>query len=123
MVVSSEGVASKERATRSPGSVERKPKGLRSKEGCLTCRIRRKKCDQGKHSDSCESCRRLHIECLGYSRNRPEWLKVWISVPVPLAPLTFGANTGRQSRRLQAHDQALLGGSVPSLTNLSPSYR
>ncbi|CEL57368.1 hypothetical protein RSOLAG1IB_02107 [Rhizoctonia solani AG-1 IB] len=58
----------------SPGP-ERKSKGIRSKEGCLTCRIRRKKCDQGKHADSCESCRRLHIECLGYSRNRPEWLK------------------------------------------------
>ncbi|CAE6480756.1 unnamed protein product [Rhizoctonia solani] len=52
-----------------------KAKGIRSKEGCLTCRIRRKKCDQGKQADSCESCRRLHIECLGYSRNRPEWLK------------------------------------------------
>ncbi|CAE6434771.1 unnamed protein product [Rhizoctonia solani] len=58
----------------SPGP-DRKAKGIRSKEGCLTCRIRRKKCDQGKHADSCESCRRLHIECLGYSRNRPEWLK------------------------------------------------
>lgn len=42
MVVSSEGVTSKERATSSPGSIERKPKGLRSKDGCLTCRIRRK---------------------------------------------------------------------------------
>ncbi|CAE6369933.1 unnamed protein product [Rhizoctonia solani] len=58
----------------SPGA-DRKSKGVRSKEGCLTCRIRRKKCDQGKHADSCESCRRLHIECLGYSRCRPEWLK------------------------------------------------
>lgn len=74
MVVSTAGVASKEK-TSSHGSPERKTKGIRSKEGCLTCRIRRKKCDQGKHADSCESCRRLHIECLGYSRNRPEWLK------------------------------------------------
>ncbi|KAG8768014.1 hypothetical protein FRC12_005879, partial [Ceratobasidium sp. 428] len=75
MVVSRQGgVASKEHPV-SPGSNDRKPKGIRSKEGCLTCRIRRKKCDQGKHEHSCESCRRLHIECLGYSRNRPEWLK------------------------------------------------
>ncbi|KAG8678679.1 hypothetical protein FRC08_017585, partial [Ceratobasidium sp. 394] len=73
MVVLREGISSKDRPI-SPDS-ERKPKGIRSKEGCLTCRIRRKKCDQGKHEHSCESCRRLHIECLGYSRNRPEWLK------------------------------------------------
>lgn len=41
MVVSTTGVASKERIA-SPESVGRKPKGLRSKDGCLTCRIRRK---------------------------------------------------------------------------------
>ncbi|QRW04803.1 Fungal specific transcription factor domain [Ceratobasidium sp. AG-Ba] len=74
MAVSKESVTTKDHPT-SPVSPERKPKGIRSKEGCLTCRIRRKKCDQGKHEHSCESCRRLHIECLGYSRNRPEWLK------------------------------------------------
>ncbi|KAF8606510.1 hypothetical protein BDV93DRAFT_553680 [Ceratobasidium sp. AG-I] len=51
-------------------------KRIRSKDGCLTCRIRRKKCDGSRdHADGCETCARLHIECLGYSTKRPEWLK------------------------------------------------
>ncbi|KAJ1311811.1 hypothetical protein OPQ81_010274 [Rhizoctonia solani] len=74
-IVHTTRVGSMPGGTSSPPGVERRSKGIRSKEGCLTCRIRRKKCDQGKQADSCESCRRLHIECLGYSRNRPEWLK------------------------------------------------
>lgn len=52
-------------------------KRVRTKGGCLTCRIRRKKCDESRDhlNGGCETCARLHIECLGYSTKRPEWLK------------------------------------------------
>ncbi|KAG8790229.1 hypothetical protein FRC12_012435 [Ceratobasidium sp. 428] len=38
---------------------------VRSKTGCLTCKNRRKKCDEGR--PVCERCTRAGIECLGYS--------------------------------------------------------
>ncbi|QRV75244.1 Fungal Zn(2)-Cys(6) binuclear cluster domain [Ceratobasidium sp. AG-Ba] len=51
-------------------------KRIRTKGGCLTCRIRRKKCDESReHNEGCETCARLRIQCLGYSNKRPEWLK------------------------------------------------
>ncbi|KAG8750272.1 hypothetical protein FRC12_012962 [Ceratobasidium sp. 428] len=65
------------RKTRSGRSAPPPPsKRVRTKGGCLTCRIRRKKCDESReHNGGCETCARLHIECLGYSTKRPEWLK------------------------------------------------
>ncbi|KAG8875875.1 hypothetical protein FRB97_004670 [Tulasnella sp. 331] len=47
----------------------------RSKAGCMTCRIRRKKCDLEKDGDSCKTCLRLHIECLGWGAKRPDALR------------------------------------------------
>lgn len=84
MVVTHESAPPKAKPKGSGGGsgVPGKEKRLRSKEGCLTCRIRGKKCDQGKvleddaQHPGCAACRRLRIECLGYARNRPEWLKV-----------------------------------------------
>lgn len=86
MVVTHESAPPKSKPKTGPSgaNVPGKEKRLRSKEGCLTCRIRGKKCDQGKASEEtvagnppgCAACRRLRIECLGYARNRPEWLKV-----------------------------------------------
>lgn len=65
------------RSTRSGRRTPTTPsRRVRSKDGCLTCRIRRKKCDASRdHDNGCETCARLHIECLGYSTKRPEWLK------------------------------------------------
>ncbi|CAE6444901.1 unnamed protein product [Rhizoctonia solani] len=65
------------RRTRSGRNAPSAPtKRIRTKGGCLTCRIRRKKCDESREfSNGCETCARLHIECLGYSTKRPEWLK------------------------------------------------
>ncbi|KAJ1308735.1 hypothetical protein OPQ81_004426 [Rhizoctonia solani] len=45
----------------------------RTRRGCLTCRIRKKKCDCTR--PSCTKCDRLHVQCLGYASDRPEWLK------------------------------------------------
>ncbi|KAB5595444.1 Fungal Zn, 2-cys(6) binuclear cluster domain containing protein [Ceratobasidium theobromae] len=45
----------------------------RTRRGCLTCRIRKKKCDSTR--PSCTKCERLHVQCLGYASDRPDWLK------------------------------------------------
>ncbi|KAF8318526.1 hypothetical protein DL93DRAFT_2165119 [Clavulina sp. PMI_390] len=54
----------------------KREKLTRSREGCLTCRVRRKKCtgmpDGG---GACDACQRLAIECLGYSAKRPLWMQ------------------------------------------------
>lgn len=50
----------------------RKARLPRSKNGCWTCRCRRKKCDEAK--PSCQTCFSLGIECAGYSSERPEFM-------------------------------------------------
>lgn len=44
---------------------------LRSKGGCWTCRLRRKKCDEGK--PECTTCRVLSVTCHGYGP-KPDWM-------------------------------------------------
>jgi hypothetical protein len=44
---------------------------LRSKQGCWTCRLRKKKCDE-KHP-FCSTCESLTITCYGYG-SKPEWM-------------------------------------------------
>ncbi|KAF9532459.1 hypothetical protein CPB83DRAFT_784424 [Crepidotus variabilis] len=51
---------------------------VRTRSGCYTCRVRRKKCDERRVGDevgSCQTCVRLGLECLGFGRKRPDWLK------------------------------------------------
>ena len=43
----------------------------RSSEGCWTCRLRRKKCDETR--PTCRTCDALEIDCL-YSYEKPEWM-------------------------------------------------
>nr|XP_018265619.1 uncharacterized protein I303_01989 [Kwoniella dejecticola CBS 10117]OBR87777.1 hypothetical protein I303_01989 [Kwoniella dejecticola CBS 10117] len=45
----------------------------RGKTGCITCRLRKKRCDEAK--PICATCSRLGIECMGYGLKRPKWLK------------------------------------------------
>ncbi|KAK1829928.1 fungal-specific transcription factor domain-containing protein [Podospora conica] len=45
---------------------------MRSSEGCWTCRLRRKKCDETR--PLCDACATLEIECL-YSDEKPEWME------------------------------------------------
>ncbi|CUA68528.1 hypothetical protein RSOLAG22IIIB_03566 [Rhizoctonia solani] len=49
----------------------------RTKNGCWSCRVRRKKCDESAtgHNGACGNCDRLQIECLGWGAKRPEWMK------------------------------------------------
>ncbi|KAE9364226.1 hypothetical protein N431DRAFT_354875 [Stipitochalara longipes BDJ] len=44
---------------------------IRSSNGCWTCRLRRKKCDQ--NHPVCDGCAALHITC-HYNQDRPEWM-------------------------------------------------
>ncbi|KAJ6512967.1 fungal-specific transcription factor domain-containing protein [Mycena sanguinolenta] len=46
-----------------------------SKGGCWTCRLRRKKCDEHREGNSCHTCIRLTIQCLGWGPKRPEWMR------------------------------------------------
>ncbi|PVG02440.1 hypothetical protein CPB86DRAFT_579638 [Serendipita vermifera] len=67
------GITTRSRRVRVPN--EGPPRG-RSRRGCWTCRIRRKKCDERRNPENnCQSCVRLGIECLGWDENRPEWFK------------------------------------------------
>lgn len=50
----------------------------RSKQGCWTCRLRRKKCDEqcDDSSGQCHTCKRLKIRCIGWGDTPPDWVKV-----------------------------------------------
>ncbi|THH00370.1 hypothetical protein EW026_g2146 [Hermanssonia centrifuga] len=40
------------------------------------CWVRRKKCDEERvENDSCRTCRRLGIQCLGWGPRRPDWMR------------------------------------------------
>ena len=45
--------------------------GQRSKAGCWTCKLRKKKCDET--HPQCSTCQSLKIDCYGYA-NRPSWM-------------------------------------------------
>jgi hypothetical protein len=44
---------------------------IRSSNGCWTCRLRRKKCDEKR--PVCDTCAALHITC-HYNQDKPEWM-------------------------------------------------
>ncbi|CAE6343805.1 unnamed protein product [Rhizoctonia solani] len=49
---------------------------MRDKNGCITCRVRQKKCSGIETGQtSCGDCLRLNIQCLGVTHNRPDWLR------------------------------------------------
>ena len=60
------------------------PEGSRSRTGCITCRIRKKKCDEQR--PNCLACRSRQLTCYGYAEppppwytNKPNWKDVRIS--------------------------------------------
>ncbi|KAG9099625.1 hypothetical protein FRC06_005078 [Ceratobasidium sp. 370] len=49
---------------------------MRDKTGCITCRVRQKKCTGVATGEvDCSDCIRLNIQCLGVHHNRPDWLR------------------------------------------------
>jgi len=47
----------------------------RSVDGCMFCRVRRKKCRPGPRHGACKDCARFHLQCNGQGEHRPSWLK------------------------------------------------
>ncbi|KEF56938.1 uncharacterized protein A1O9_07128 [Exophiala aquamarina CBS 119918] len=45
--------------------------GIRSRTGCLTCRLRKKKCDEGR--PVCQTCHSIELTCYGYNTPFPRW--------------------------------------------------
>ena len=43
-----------------------KPKQSKSRNGCITCKGKRLKCDESK--PTCEQCRKRNVQCGGYSK-------------------------------------------------------
>jgi len=54
-----------------------RPVSARSTQGCFTCRIRRKKCPNTDGVGKCATCVKLQVECLGYGKKRPVWMKIY----------------------------------------------
>lgn len=46
--------------------------GSRSRTGCYTCRIRKKKCDE--QYPCCENCQTRKLQCYGYGAPPPDWM-------------------------------------------------
>ncbi|KAI1323295.1 fungal-specific transcription factor domain-containing protein [Xylariaceae sp. FL0255] len=47
---------------------------LRTKHGCWTCKLRRKKCDEGRGAQGqCATCSSLSLTCYGYGE-KPDWM-------------------------------------------------
>ena len=47
------------------------PDGSRARTGCITCRIRKKKCDEQR--PVCQACRSRQLTCYGYNEPAPKW--------------------------------------------------
>ncbi|KAF5251089.1 hypothetical protein FANTH_3851 [Fusarium anthophilum] len=47
--------------------------GTRSRKGCLTCRIRKKKCDE--ELPACSACRSRDLACYGFNVPPPSWIR------------------------------------------------
>ncbi|KAF2786637.1 hypothetical protein K505DRAFT_368061 [Melanomma pulvis-pyrius CBS 109.77] len=50
---------------------ERRPDGTRTRTGCITCRVRKKKCDEQR--PSCQACRSRQLACYGFNAPPPVW--------------------------------------------------
>ncbi|RXK36475.1 hypothetical protein M231_06259 [Tremella mesenterica] len=69
----------------------------RTKTGCLTCRLRKKRCDEGK--PVCACCTRLGLECMGYEEKRPRWMNQRDVVTRTAAELTDTINQVKRGKR------------------------
>ncbi|KAI9811585.1 MAG: Maltose acetyltransferase [Pycnora praestabilis] len=122
-----------ERTSQSGGQVDHKRRkrvfSNRTKTGCLTCRRRKKKCDEQK--PECQNCIRGGFVCEGYSP-RNAWSKPpGKSGPVPLQSKEGYLDSSGQypHNTLQGSNQQALQGapygkehSPPYLSNIPPPY-
>ncbi len=54
-----------------------------SRSACLTPCATQKCDEQREEGDSCRTCRRLQLECLGWGPRRPDWMRVRHPPPYP----------------------------------------
>ncbi|KAI0430910.1 hypothetical protein F5Y09DRAFT_341232 [Xylaria sp. FL1042] len=57
-----------EEAEDESATTEKRKKNSRSRNGCLTCRARKIKCDES--PESCLNCERIHVVCPGYGNTQ-----------------------------------------------------
>ncbi|CAK5269651.1 unnamed protein product [Mycena citricolor] len=102
-----------------------------SKGGCWTCRLRRKKCDEIREGDSCQTCIRLGIDCLGWGQKRPDWMrdkeaveayKADIKAQLTRAGLIRGQPRISISTRGTQRPQSIHRRSVDAADGLPPSH-
>ncbi|KAF4944750.1 hypothetical protein FGADI_12470 [Fusarium gaditjirri] len=84
--------------------------GTRSRKGCLTCRIRKKKCDE--ELPACRACRSRDLACYGFNVPPPSWItnkaswKVVLESDEAKALRTVAELRYRVSRKLESRDPA-----------------
>ncbi|KAF5560462.1 Zn2 Cys6 DNA-binding protein [Fusarium napiforme] len=84
--------------------------GTRSRNGCLTCRIRKKKCDEKR--PECGACRSRDLACYGFNVPPPPWISNKASWKDVLesnearALRTVAEQRYRVSRKLESRDTA-----------------
>ncbi|KAF8813342.1 hypothetical protein BYT27DRAFT_7180822 [Phlegmacium glaucopus] len=96
------------------------------KGGCWTCRVRRKKCDEQREGDSCKTCKRLTLTCLGWGAKRPEWMRDKKKVDEYKARIKAqlsraGLIRGQPRHAIQAHSQNGLRQSRPASSRSASS--
>ncbi|KLT40037.1 hypothetical protein CC85DRAFT_165168 [Cutaneotrichosporon oleaginosum] len=92
-------------------------KRKRSKAGCLTCRLRKKRCDETR--PTCAACTRLGLECIGYGQ-RPAWMARREAVADAVADIRKAMAATHVARRRQRWaDAARLGEGVEQCTETS----
>ncbi|KAI0855297.1 fungal-specific transcription factor domain-containing protein [Xylaria cubensis] len=85
---------------------------LRSSQGCWTCRLRRKKCDEAR--PVCGTCAGLEISCY-YSDTKPEWMDGGVREKQMADELKVMVKKKANERRERKWGQ------LPTMTDFSPS--
>ncbi|RPB28369.1 trimeric LpxA-like protein [Terfezia boudieri ATCC MYA-4762] len=114
----------------SPQTTKRKRQfANRTKTGCITCRRRKKKCDEGK--PECTNCKRGGFVCEGYT-NKISWPKAPVKStqpPISIKPMDINQSAstspspGAAPLILSTQGHLLLEGDQQSASNLSPQQR
>ncbi|KAG9014036.1 hypothetical protein FRB94_000233 [Tulasnella sp. JGI-2019a] len=103
---------SAERLAAQRDAEESQDRAERTKKGCWTCRIRRKKCDEEQVDGRCSTCRRLELECMGWGTKRPDWLKDRKAVDIKRAEI-----------KVQLQSQNMIRGQIKNDSGSSPVNR
>ncbi|KAK3067603.1 hypothetical protein LTR53_015436 [Teratosphaeriaceae sp. CCFEE 6253] len=116
--ISVSGPRKRGRPRKHPLSEQKKASHVRSKTGCGTCRVRKKKCDESR--PSCTNCEKNNVICDGYApwqpwRGKSQSLSVRSAVPAALPMLVEGVD-GTVDQMFFHHFTAQVG-KVLSLTD------